>query len=161
MALKENNQPRKFDIDADSIRELANLMEETGLTEIEVSEGERRIRVARGHAMASVSAIHVPAPAVAAPVAQEAAPAVSSAPTAQTPGAVTSPMVGTAYLRSEPTAAPFVAVGDTISAGDTLLIIEAMKVMNPIKASKGGRVTQIMVSDAQPVEFGEVLIVIE
>ncbi len=161
MAFKDNNQPKKFDIDADSIRELAGLMEETGLTEIEVSEGERRIRVARGHAVGAASAVHVPVHAAPPTSAPEAAPPVSSAPTAQTPGAVTSPMVGTAYLRAEPTAAPFVAVGDQISAGDTLLIIEAMKVMNPIKAPKGGRVAQIVVSDAQPVEFGEVLIVIE
>jgi acetyl-CoA carboxylase biotin carboxyl carrier protein len=158
MAFKDNNQSKKMDIDGESIRELATLMEETGLTEIEVSEGERRIRVARGHAIAA-PAMHVPV--AAAPAAEAPAAAPASGPTAQTPGAVTSPMVGTVYLRPEPTAPPFVKPGDAVSAGDTLLIIEAMKVMNTIKAPKGGRVAQVMVSDAQPVEFGEVLVVIE
>ena len=155
MAFKDNNQAKTFDIDAASIRELAELMEETGLTEIEVSEGERRIRVARGHAM-QTAVHHVPAPQIAESAA--AAPTASAAPAA---GAVTSPMVGTVYLRPEPTAQPFVKVGDTIGAGDTLLIIEAMKVMNPIKSPRGGRVTQILVTDAQPVEFGEALVVVE
>ena len=153
-------ETKTFDIDSAAIRELAAIMEETGLTEIEVSEGDRAIRVAKGQMLVSAApAMHAahpgPAPA-AAPV--ESAPA---GPTAQSPGAVTSPMVGTAYLRPDPSSQPFVTAGSTVSVGDTLLIIEAMKVMNPIKAAKGGVVKQIVVSDGQPVEFGEVLIVIE
>ncbi|HEY0836331.1 MAG TPA: acetyl-CoA carboxylase biotin carboxyl carrier protein [Azospirillum sp.] len=142
-----------FDIDGDLIRKLADLLRETGLNEIEFAEGEKRIRVTRG-APAS-AAVHL-APA-AAPVAA-AAPAPVSA---QHPGAVTSPMVGTAYLAPEPGSAPFVRVGDPVKAGQTLLIIEAMKVMNPIKAPRGGTLTEITIGDAQPVEFGEVLMVIE
>ena len=100
--------------------------------------------------------------APAAPIATAQAPATQAdQPAAVSAGAVKSPMVGTAYLRPEPGASTFVSVGDTVTAGDTLLIIEAMKVMNPIKAAKGGKVTQIAVGDAQPVEFGEVLLVIE
>ncbi len=147
-----------MDIDGESIRELAILMEETGLTEIEVVEGDRRVRVARGHAVAAP--VHVPVAAAPAPVAETPATPPASGPTPQTPGAVTSPMVGTVYLRPEPTAQAFVKVGDTVNAGDTLLIIEAMKVMNTIKAPKAGRVSQIVVSDAQPVEFGEVLLIV-
>ena len=145
-----------FDIDADSIRKLAELMSETGLTEIEVEEGDRRVRVSRGG-----SAVHVAAPVVHAAPAAAAAPAAPAANLANHPGAVTSPMVGTAYLQAEPNAPRFVGVGDTVGAGDTVLIIEAMKVMNPIKAPRGGTVTQILVEDGQPVEYGEPLLIIE
>ena len=160
MAPKDN---RSFEIDAQAIRELAALMEETGLTEIEVSEGERAIRVAKGQLVSAAPAHHVShgTPHAAAPAEAAPAAAVSTAPTPQSPGAVTSPMVGTAYMRPDPSSPPFVTVGAIVSPGDTLLIIEAMKVMNPIKATKGGKVMQIAVSDAQPVEFGEVLLVIE
>ncbi|HLG90018.1 MAG TPA: acetyl-CoA carboxylase biotin carboxyl carrier protein [Alphaproteobacteria bacterium] len=148
-----------FDIDADAIRKLAQLMTETGLAEIELAEGERRMRVARA----------VVQPAALAPIAAVApahhAESVTAAPNAASlaahPGAVTSPMVGTAYLQPEPEAQHFVEVGDTVRVGDTLLIIEAMKVMNPIKAPKAGTVTQILVSDGQPVEYGEPLMLIE
>jgi acetyl-CoA carboxylase biotin carboxyl carrier protein len=147
-----------FDIDGDLVRKLAGLLDETGLTEIEFAEGEKRIRVTKG---GTAPAFYAPAPAGAAP----APAAVTSPPAAlgvsSHPGALTSPMVGTAYLSSEPGGPPFVRVGDTVKAGQTVLIIEAMKVMNPIKAPKAGMVSQILVEDAQPVEFGEVLMTIE
>lgn len=150
-------------IDSKAIKELAGLLDETGLTEIEVADGDKAIRVSKGGGTV-VTAAGAPAP-----VAMASDPAVpqqanTSAPdtTAQShPGAVTSPMVGTAYMASEPDAPAFVNKGDSVKAGDTLMIIEAMKVMNPIKAEKGGTVTQILVDDAQPVEFGDVLMVIE
>ncbi|WP_207478226.1 acetyl-CoA carboxylase biotin carboxyl carrier protein [Arenibaculum pallidiluteum] len=148
-----------FDIDGDLVRKLAGLLEETGLTEIEFAEGEKRIRVTRGGGQTLVAAapMHAPPPPAAAP-----APAASvPVSLAGHPGAVTSPMVGTAYVAAEPGGSPFVKVGDTVKAGQTLIIIEAMKVMNPIKAPKGGTVTQVLISDAQPVEFGEVLMIIE
>ena len=142
-----------FDIDGDLIRKLADLLRETGLNEIEFAEGDTRLRVTRG-APASAHVVHAAAPAAAAP----AAVPVKGAPH---PGAVTSPMVGTAYSAPEPGAAPFARVGDTVKAGQTILIIEAMKVMNPIKAPRGGTVAEVHIADGQPVEFGEVLMVIE
>ena len=138
-------------VNEDAIRKLAALMAETGLTEIEVSEGEQQIRVAK-HAAPAYAA----APIAAAPSAGAAAPA-SNAPIV---GAVNSPMVGTVYMAPQPGVPNFVAVGDNVNAGDTLCIIEAMKVMNPIKAPKSGTVQQILVENAQPVEFGETLVVI-
>lgn len=145
-------------IDKDAIRELAELLNETGLTEIEVEDGDKSIRVSKGGAMIAA------APAVSMP-SDPAAPGQASVATDQVahshPGAVTSPMVGTAYLQAEPGAAPFVKKGDSVKAGDTLIIIEAMKVMNPIKAEKGGTVTQLLVEDGQPIEYGDVLMVIE
>ncbi|HYD65948.1 acetyl-CoA carboxylase biotin carboxyl carrier protein [Azospirillum sp.] len=144
-----------FDIDGDLIRKLADLLRETGLNEIEFAEGEKRIRVTRG-APAAAAAVHLAPAAPAAPIA-----AAAGAKPAQHPGAVTSPMVGTAYLAPEPGGTPFVRVGDQVKAGQTLLIIEAMKVMNPIKAPRGGTLTEVAIADAQPVEFGEVLMVIE
>jgi acetyl-CoA carboxylase biotin carboxyl carrier protein len=147
-----------FDIDGDLVRKLAGLLDETGLTEIEFAEGEKRIRVTKG---GTAPAFYAQAPAGAAP----APTAVTSPPAAlgvsSHPGALTSPMVGTAYISSEPGGPPFVRVGDTVKAGQTVLIIEAMKVMNPIKAPKAGMVSQILVEDAQPVEFGEILMTIE
>jgi acetyl-CoA carboxylase biotin carboxyl carrier protein len=148
-------------IDDKAIRKLAELLDETGLTEIEVAEGEQMIRVNRGGGFTGVHAAR--------PVAMPSDPTIpqpanNSAPAAVTgehPGAVTSPMVGTAYLAAEPGAAPFVKKGDSVSEGDTLVIIEAMKVMNPIKAHKSGTVTQILVTNAKPVEYGDVLMVIE
>ena len=146
----------KLDVDEALIRKLADLLKETGLNEIEYESGPHRIRVNRGQAHGAVLA-----PAVAAPAAL-AAPSVPPAAAAEGPpdGAVTSPMVGTAYLAAEPGAAPFVKVGDLVKAGQTLLIIEAMKVMNPILAPQGGTVSDIMISDGRPVEFGEVLMVV-
>ena len=146
----------KLDVDEALIRKLADLLKETGLNEIEYESGPQRIRVNRGQAHGAVLA-----PAVAGPAAL-AAPSAPPAAAAEGPpaGAVTSPMVGTAYLAAEPGATPFVKVGDLVKAGQTLLIIEAMKVMNPIAAPKGGTVSDIMVSDGRPVEFGEVLMVV-
>jgi acetyl-CoA carboxylase biotin carboxyl carrier protein len=145
-----------FDIDGDLIRKLADLLRETGLSEIEFAEGEKSIRVTRG-GVQTVAAVAAPAP-VPAPAA--AAPVPAAKP-ANRPGSVASPMVGTVYVASDPGSAPFVKVGDTVKAGQTILIIEAMKVMNPIKAPASGTVTEILVSDSQPVEFGEILMVIE
>jgi acetyl-CoA carboxylase biotin carboxyl carrier protein len=149
-------------IDRDAIRDLAEILNDTDLTEIEVEEKDLKIRVAREIHQTTVSA---PA-AVAAPVtAVAAAPAAANdAPAtvdASHPGAVTSPMVGTAYMSPEPGAANFVSVGSNVNAGDTIMIVEAMKVMNPIKAEKSGTVTQILANDASPVEFGDVLAIIE
>jgi acetyl-CoA carboxylase biotin carboxyl carrier protein len=143
----------KFDVDDALVRKLAALLDETGLTEIEYETGEQRIRVTRGGATTLAVA---PAPPIAAS-ASTAAPAASEGPPA---GAVMSPMVGTAYASSEPGAAPFVKVGDKVSKGQTLLIIEAMKVMNPIPAPHGGTVQTILFGDGRPVEYGEVLMVV-
>lgn len=145
-----------FDIDGDLVRKLADLLRETGLSEIEFAEGEKRIRVTRPTAAPAVTVTAAP---VVAPIA--AVPANAPVKTAAHPGGVTSPMVGTAYLAAEPGGSPFVRVGDSVKAGQTILIIEAMKVMNPIKAPRGGTVTEVMVADGQPVEFGEVLLIIE
>jgi acetyl-CoA carboxylase biotin carboxyl carrier protein len=142
-----------------TIKELAELLSETGLTEIEVETGDMRIKVARqGTAVSAVVPQAAPAPVEAAPEKQEAAPAPSAA---DHPGGVKSPMVGTAYLAPEPGSADFVKVGDTVSEGQTILIVEAMKTMNPIGAPRAGKVTQILVSNEQPVEFDEVLMIIE
>lgn len=145
--------------DTELVRKLAELLDETGLTEIEVEDGERRIRVARN---VTVSAV---APAIAA--AAPAQPAAAPAPAAETAGAaapanaIKSPMVGTAYLAPEPGAADFVSVGATVKAGDTLLIVEAMKVINPITAPAAGTVKAILVGSGQPIEFDQPLIVVE
>jgi acetyl-CoA carboxylase biotin carboxyl carrier protein len=144
-------------IDQDLIRELARLLEETGLTEIEIESAGLRVRVGRGTVAAPVAAPVAPAsPPSAAALAQ-------AAPTdlAKHPGAVTSPMVGTAYVGPEPGAPPFVEIGSKVVAGDTLLIIEAMKTMNQIPATRSGTVTEILIEDGQPVEFGEPLMIIE
>ncbi len=148
-------------VDKEMIRDLADLLKETELTEIEVETEEFKIRVARN---AGGGAVQYAPPPVAAPT-TTAAPAASgdkpAGDAASHAGAVTSPMVGTVYVAPEPGAAAFVQVGDSVSEGDTLLIIEAMKTMNPIPAPKSGKVKQVLVQDAQPVEFGEALIVIE
>lgn len=147
-----------FELDIDSVKKLADLIKETGLNEIEYEEGDRRIRCVRFHEPQQMVQVAAPMMAAPAPVAAAAAPA--EAAKAAPVNALTSPMVGTAYLSPEPGSAAFVKVGDRVKAGDTLLIIEAMKVMNPIKATSAGTVMEILVSDAQPVEFGEPLIVI-
>jgi len=144
----------KFDVDDALVRKLAKLLQETGLTEIEYENSGQRIRV---NSSSTATSIVAAAPA-AAPVAAAAAPAAKSdAPAA---GTLNSPMVGTAYLSPEPGAAAFVKVGDRVSKGQTVLIIEAMKVMNPIQAPAAGTVSAIHVQDGQPVEFGEPLLVI-
>ncbi len=147
--------------DKKTIKELADLLADTGLSEIEVETGEVRIRVARQSA--AVNAV-MPAAPVAAPAPTPAAPAPAAAEApapSDLAGALKSPMVGTAYLSPEPGAANFVKVGDTVSQGQTLLIVEAMKTMNPIAATKAGKITQIIVGNEQPVEFDEVLMIIE
>jgi acetyl-CoA carboxylase biotin carboxyl carrier protein len=147
----------KFDIDEALIRKLAKLLKETGLTEIEFETDDARIRVNAGASGPMIAAAPAVAPAAAPVAALTAAPGGSEVPAA---GSVSSPMVGTAYLSPEPNAAAFVKVGDRIAKGQTILIIEAMKVMNPIPAPHAGTVTQILVQDGQPVEFGEPLMVI-
>lgn len=148
----------KFDVDEALVRKLAELLQETGLNEIEYESGTQRIRVNRGTvaAAAPVSAAIPPVMPAAA-----AAPSPAAAPDQPPQGAVTSPMVGTAYLAPEPGASPFVKVGDRVAKGQTLLIIEAMKVMNPIAAPHAGTVTEIYVQDGRPVEYGEVLMVVQ
>lgn len=144
-------------VDTGMVRQLTELLNEGGLSEIEVQDGERRIVVKRQASVAAAS-ISAPVPA-AAPAASPAAPA-PAAP-ADHPGAVKSPMVGTVYLSGEPGSAAFVSVGASVNAGDTLVIIEAMKVMNPITAPKAGIVRQVLVENAQPVEFDQPLVIIE
>lgn len=141
------------------IRELAALLDETNLTEIEIERAGLRVRIARNISIAAAAPVAAARPA-AAPV---AAPAAASAPAdiAKHPGAVPSPMVGTAYLSSEPGAKPFIDIGSKVKVGETLLIIEAMKTMNQIPSTRAGTVTQILVEDGQPVEFGEPLVIIE
>jgi acetyl-CoA carboxylase biotin carboxyl carrier protein len=147
-------------VDTNLVRQLAELLDATHLTEIEVQDGERRIKVAR-KVQAVAAAVAAPAP-VAAPAAQSAAPATQAAPAqAEAANAIKSPMVGTAYLAAEPGAANFVSVGDKVNAGATLLIIEAMKVMNPITAPNGGTVKAVLVANGAPVEFDQPLIVVE
>jgi len=154
------------EIDAGLVRQLADILNETSLTEIEVERGELRIRVAREITAAPVMQYAAAPP----PIAHTASPAAQSAPVAMPSDPATivakageqvkSPMVGTAYLQPSPEAPAFVSVGDTVKKGQTLLIVEAMKTMNPIQSPRDGVVTEILVGDAQPVEFGEPLIVL-
>lgn len=157
-------------IDARLVRKIADILKDTGLSEIEVEHAGLKIRVARELTAAPVNYVQAAAPAyapapAAAPALVAAAPAAAAeaapTPAAARGDAVKSPMVGTAYLSPQPGADAFVKVGDTVSAGQTLLIVEAMKTMNPIAAPKAGKIVEILVSDAQPVEFGEPLVVIE
>ncbi|MFM2257535.1 MAG: hypothetical protein RIQ28_1382 [Pseudomonadota bacterium] len=152
-----NGKTGGMQVDTKLVRELAELLNDTGLSEIEVEDGDRKIKVARTINAVAAAPVAVAAPAaVPAPVLPaEAAPAAIPA------NAVKSPMVGTAYLTPEPGAAPFVSVGDKVSAGATLLIVEAMKVMNPITAPNGGTVKAVFVESGQPVEFDQPLMVIE
>lgn len=145
-------------VDHDVIRELAKLLDETGLTEIEFERGGVRVRVAR-QGQPVVAA--VTAPRAATPAADASTADVSAGDLSKHPGMVPSPMVGTAYLGPEPGARPYVEVGSQVRAGQTLLIVEAMKTMNQIPSPRAGRVVQILVEDAQPVEFGEPLMIIE
>ncbi len=152
-------------IDAESIRELAEILRETDLTEIEVEHGTLRVRVAKEPAPQMVqSAVTSHANPMPAHVQQSSPPETpapqGSADARAHPGAVPSPMVGTAYLAPEPGADPFIAVGKTVKQGDTLLLIEAMKTFNPIKAPKSGSISEILVQDGQPVEYGEALLVL-
>lgn len=156
------NDKKTHGIDPDLVRDLASILSDSGLTEIEVEHGELRLRLARTVTIAAApaTAVHVAAaPAAVAPVAA-AAPAAAADP-AKHPGAVPSPMVGTAYLAAEPGATPFIKIGDTVTAGQTLMVVEAMKTFNPIPAPRAGKITAILVNDAQPVEFGEPLVILE
>lgn len=148
---------KKSSIDQELIRDLAALLKETDLNEIEVETDSLRIRVARGGGQY----IQASAPIAAAPAAATASPVAEPADAASNPGAVKSPMVGTAYLSPSPDAAVFVNIGDTVKAGQTVIIVEAMKTMNQIAAPKAGKVTAILVENGQPIEFGEPLIIVE
>ena len=146
------------------IRRLAALLEETGLDEIEIGEGPRRVRVAR-----HPSVVAAPAPALAAPpVPGDSAPAAGEAPPdrepvsdADHPGAVASPMVGTLYIAPSPGEKPFVTVGGSVARGETMFVIEAMKTMNPVRAPRGGTVTRVLASNGSPVEYGQLLAIVE
>ncbi len=168
MAVKPVPDPRPeepepmFGPDVELIRALAAVLDEAGLTEIEIGEGANRIRIAR---QATVAAAAAPAVATR-PAAVEAVPAeeVSPAPVADDashPGAVISPLVGVVYVAPEPGGRPFVTVGDEISEGDTLFIVEAMKTMNPVRAPSGGRVARVLAENGARVEYGEVLLILE
>jgi acetyl-CoA carboxylase biotin carboxyl carrier protein len=151
----------KFELDTEFVRKLAQILHETNLGEIELGDGDKRIRVARPTVTVAAAPVAAAAPAPAAvPAAAGAAPTGGN-DLGKHPGAVKSPMVGTAYLAPEPGKPNFVAVGDKVTAGQTLLIIEAMKTFNPIKAPKAGTVMQILVDNARPVEFGEPLMIVE
>ena len=156
MATKQSKD--SMNVDTKLIRELAKLLNDSDLSDIEVEDGDRKIKVSRTmsaavHAVPAAPAPQAPAPATAP---QESAPTV---PDHQ--NALKSPMVGTVYMAAEPGAAPFISVGQKVSAGDTLLIVEAMKVMNPIVADKGGTISAILVEDSQPIEFDQPLVVID
>lgn len=149
--------PKKPEVDRDLIHELSKLLDETGLSEIEIEQDGQRVRVARG----GTNVVQAAAPVRAAaprPVAESVSAPLDPA---KHPGVVTSPMVGTAYAAPEPGAKPFVEVGTKVKAGDTLLIIEAMKTMNQIPAPRAGSVVQVLFEDGQPVEFGQPLVIVE
>jgi len=149
---------KKIQVDPSLVRNLAELLNETGLTEIEVQNGTQRVRVSRG-----ATAIAAPAAAAAPMAAARPAAAVEASEVNfnNHPGAILSPMVGTAYRSPEPGARPFVDVGDNVKIGQTLLIVEAMKTMNSIPATKAGKVTHVLIEDGMPVEFGQPLVVVE
>jgi len=151
--------------DARLVRKLADILTETGLSEIEVEQGALKIRVAKTLTAAAVHHVAAPAPVAMAAPAPAAAPASAPTPAAAPARAsgdeVKSPMVGTIYLQANPGSPAFVKVGDTVEVGQTLFIVEAMKTMNPIPAPRAGKVVEILVDDAQPVEFGEPLAIIE
>jgi len=162
----------KSGVDAELVRDLAKVLDDTGLTEIEVEYGELRLRLARTLTMSPPPPAHThvvhsapaPSPTALAPPAAPAPSQPTAAPAADTashPGAVPSPMVGTCYLSPEPGAPAFIKIGDTVNAGQTLMVVEAMKTFNPIPAPRAGKVTAILVSDAQPVEYGEPLVILE
>ncbi|WP_048846526.1 acetyl-CoA carboxylase biotin carboxyl carrier protein [Tanticharoenia sakaeratensis] len=144
-------------VDADAIRALADILTETGLTEIEIAEKDSRIRVARGTAQTVVA----PTAAAATPIATAAPQAAPSADPTKHPGAVPSPMVGVVYLTPDPSAPPFVTEGQSVAAGQTIMLIEAMKTFNQIKAPRAGTLTKVLVASGDPVEFGEPLAIIE
>ena len=154
----------KKNIDPELVRELAAILHDSGLSEIEVEHGELRLRLAR--TLTAAHALHAHAHAIAAPapplaISHAPAPVAPTDDPAKHPGMVPSPMVGTAYLSPEPGKPAFIKIGDTVSEGQTMLVVEAMKTFNPIPAPRAGKVIAILVTDAQPVEFGEPLVVLE
>jgi|SRR5205085_396877 len=158
--MSDKNEPMR--VDTEMVTKLAKMLDENELSEIEVEDNGRRIVVKRQ--LGGVPMAYAPAPAPAAPAGGSApapAPAAAEANPANHPGAVKSPMVGTAYLSAEPGSAPFIAIGQRVKEGDTLVIIEAMKVMNPIPSPKSGVIKQILIQNAQPVEFEQPLAIIE
>jgi len=163
MADDTGDTGKQMRVDSALVRELAELLSANELSEIEVEDGDRKIRVRRELTVAAAPAVmaapvHAAAPAPAAVAPAAAAPEADAVPAGEV---VKSPMVGTAYLSAEPGSKPFASPGDTVREGDTLLIVEAMKVMNPIVAPRAGRIVQVMVANAQPVEFDQPLFVIE
>ena len=164
---KPLNNEAAVEIDATLVRQLADILNDTSLTEIEVERGELRIRVAREITAAPVMQYaaapqaYAPAPAAAAAAAPLSMPSDPATIVAKAGETVKSPMVGTVYLQASPEAAPFIKAGDKVKKGQTLLIVEAMKTMNPIQAPRDGVVSEILVGDAQPVEFGEALVMLE
>ena len=151
--------PKQPLVDHDLIRELSELLDETGLSEIEIERDGQRVRVARNVGRGGAPAAHIAPPAAApAPIAMSSP---ASADPTKHPGVVICPMVGTAYMAPEPGAKPFIEVGSHVKAGDTLLIVEAMKTMNQIPAPRSGTVKQILIEDGQPVEFGQPLVIVE
>lgn len=152
---------KKLNIDAALIAELSRLLEQNNLTEIEVQSGQQRVRISRGGAMAAPMAAAAALSPTRLSEAANAVTPIKDTGDAKHPGSVPSPMVGTVYLAPEPGAKPFVEEGSTVKAGQTLLIVEAMKTMNAIPAPKAGTVTKILVENGQPVEYGEPLVIIE
>ncbi|HEV2747720.1 MAG TPA: acetyl-CoA carboxylase biotin carboxyl carrier protein [Allosphingosinicella sp.] len=162
MADTKSGAEGAMQVDTDLVRRLAEMLTQNDLSEIEVEDGARRIVVKRQHTATATAAAPPAAPAAPpAPLPAATVPVSEEAAAAAHPGAVKSPMVGTVYLAGEPGAKPFVAAGEPVKAGDTLLIIEAMKVLNPIPAPRAGTVRQILVQDAQPVEFDQPLVILE
>jgi acetyl-CoA carboxylase biotin carboxyl carrier protein len=158
--MAEQSQGKAMQVDPELVRQLATLLDDTNLTEIEVQDGERRIKVARNITVGAAAPVYA-APAAAAPAPAAAAPAAAPEATADHPGTVKSPMVGTVYLTPEPGAKPFASVGDKVAAGQTLLIVEAMKVMNAIPAPRAGTIKAVLVESGQPVEYDQPLVVVE
>ncbi|AQS84094.1 MAG: acetyl-CoA carboxylase biotin carboxyl carrier protein subunit [Acetobacter aceti] len=148
-------------VDADAIRALADILTDTGLTEIEVAEKDSRIRVVRAAATVTAAPIQVPAAITPASAAATSPGAPAPADLSRHPGAVNSPMVGIAYLNPDPSSPPFITEGQTVTAGQTLMLIEAMKTFNQIKTPRSGTVKQILVTSNDPVEFGQPLVIIE
>jgi acetyl-CoA carboxylase biotin carboxyl carrier protein len=155
----DNKEAGAMRVDVELVRQLATLLDETNLTEIEVEDGDRKVRVARQGTPAAAPVHYAPAPAAAPAASAPGAEPLPAAPSAA--NAVKSPMVGTVYLTPNPEAKPFVTVGQKVAPGDTLVIIEAMKVMNPIVAPSAGTVAAILVESGQPVEFDQPLVVVE
>lgn len=161
MSKAEKPAKDSLGVDADLVRQLAELLEETGLSEIEYGRDEWHVRVSRGGGVA-VQSMAPPAPVAAAPApAAESAAAPEGDDAASHPGAVCSPMVGVVYTAPDPDTPAFVKVGDQVNEGDTVLLVEAMKVFNPIRAPKSGKVTRILINSGSPVEYGEPLLIIE